>query len=136
MPPVVFAVASFLYEEYIWTDVLFFRTLNMQNARRRVEKHICPLPFDIVNRCIIRYSNPDEVCLDPFAGLFTVPYRAIALGRRGMGFELNPVSFEAGVRYCQEAEIKASSPTFFDLIDESEPQTNGYHAEELAEVTA
>lgn len=123
------------HEDHIWTDVLFFRTLNMQNARRNVEKHICPLPFDIVDRLIVRYSNPGEVCLDPFAGLFTVPYRAIALGRRGMGFELNPVSFDAGVRYCQEMEIKVSAPTLFDLdeVGADSPvkvNGNGHHAAE------
>lgn len=103
------------YEDCIWTDVLFFRTLNMQNARRLVEKHICPLPMDIVERLIVRYSKPGELILDPFAGLFTVPYLAIQLGRRGLGIELNPVSFDAGVRYCREMEIQRSAPALFDL---------------------
>ena len=44
------------YEEYVWTDVLFVRTLNMNQARRRVEKHVCPLPLDIVERLIVRYA--------------------------------------------------------------------------------
>jgi hypothetical protein len=103
------------YEETIWTDVLFMRTLNMQNARRMVEKHLCPLPLDIVERLIVRYSNPGEVILDPFAGLFTVPYMALKLDRRGIGIELNQVSFDAGVRYCREMEMQASAPTLFDL---------------------
>jgi hypothetical protein len=51
------------YEETVWTDVLFMRTLNMNQARRRVEKHVCPLPLDIVERLIVRYSNPDETCV-------------------------------------------------------------------------
>ena len=28
------------YEEYVWTDVLFMRTLNMNQARRRVEARL------------------------------------------------------------------------------------------------
>jgi len=57
------------------------------------------------------------------------------LGRRGYGVELNPVYWESGVRYCEEAEIKRSSPSLFDLMDEDDKaQANGYHAEELAEV--
>ena len=30
------------YEDTVWTDILFMRTLNMSQAKRRVEKHICP----------------------------------------------------------------------------------------------
>ena len=29
------------YEETVWTDVLFFRTLNLQQVGRRQEKHLC-----------------------------------------------------------------------------------------------
>lgn len=122
------------YED-VWTDILFFRTLNMTQARRRQEKHLCPLPLDVVERLIVRYSNEGELILDPFGGLHTVPYQAIKLGRRGYGVELNPVYWEAGVRYCEEAEIKRSSPSLFDLMDDDgEAHINNYHAEELAEV--
>jgi hypothetical protein len=44
---------------------------------RRVEKHVCPLQFDIVDRLIERYSNKGDLVFDPFGGLMTVPYRAI-----------------------------------------------------------
>ena len=103
------------YEDTVWTDVLFMRTLNMSQARRRVEKHICPLPLDIVERLIVRYSNPDELIFDPFSGIGTVPYMAVKLGRRSIGTELNPVYFEAFARYCHEAEAERQAPTLFDM---------------------
>lgn len=106
------------YEEMVWTDVLFFRTLNMQQARRRMEKHLCPLPLDIVERLIVRYSNPDDLVLDPFGGVGTVPFVSIGLGRRGLSVELNPIYWEACVRYCQDAEVKRSAPTLFDLKEQ------------------
>jgi DNA modification methylase len=108
------------YEEFVWTDILFMRTLNMQNARRRIEKHVCPLPIDIVKRLIVRYSNPGDMILDPFAGLFTVPYVAIGMGRTAYGVELNPTYHEAGVHYCNDAENRASTSTLFDLADVSD----------------
>lgn len=86
----------------------------MNQARRRVEKHVCPLPLDIVERLIVRYSNPDELVFDPFAGLFTVPYMAIKMGRRGWGNELNPLYWENGVKYCRDAEMERNMPTLFD----------------------
>lgn len=111
MPP----QAPHEYEEFVWTDILFMRTLNMAQARRRVEKHICPFPLDIVERLIVRYSNPGDMILDPFAGLHTVPYMAIQKGRRGYGIELNSDYWRNGVKYCQEAEATASAPTLFDF---------------------
>lgn len=109
------------HEDYVWTDVLFMRTLNMENARRRVEKHVCPLPLDIVERLIVRYSNPDELVFDPFGGLMTVPYLAVKLGRAGYGCELNPDYWRFGVSYLRDAEEERNSPTLFDLLDLDAP---------------
>lgn len=106
------------YEETVWTDVLFFRTLNMQQARRRVEKHLCPLPLDIVERLIVRYSNPAEIVFDPFHGLGTVSYMALKLGRKGLGVELNPLYWESSVKYLRETEAQVSAPTLFSLVEE------------------
>ena len=61
------------YEDTVWTDILFMRTFNMSQSRKRMEKHVCPLPIDIVKRLIVRYSNPGEIILDPFTGIGTVP---------------------------------------------------------------
>jgi DNA modification methylase len=80
-----------------------------------VPKHVCPLQFDIVDRLIERYSNPGELVYDPFAGLMTVPVRALAAGRRGRGVELNPGYFLDGVAYLQAEERKQDLPALFDL---------------------
>lgn len=75
----------------------------------------CPLQFDIVDRLIERYSNKGELVYDPFCGLGTVPYRAIKLGRRGQGSELNSGYFFDSVHYLKAAEAEASMPTLFDM---------------------
>jgi len=59
---------------------------------------------------------------DPFAGLFTVPKIAVELGRYGVGFELNPVSFLDGVHYCKAAEMKINIPTLFDMEEETQKE--------------
>lgn len=101
----------------VWTDIVTMRTLNMEQAHRRVENHLCPLPFDIVDRVIERWSNPGELVYDPFGGLMTVPYRAIKLGRRGLGVELNPEYWEWGCKYLEDAEAERNAPSLFDLMD-------------------
>ena len=75
----------------------------------------CPLQFDIVDRLINRYSNPGELVFDPFAGLMTVPYRALKLGRRGRGVELCLEYFLDGVKYLRAAETEASAPSLLDF---------------------
>jgi len=105
------------FSEWVWTDTNFMQTLNSEQMRKRQSKHICPLPFDIVERCIDRYTNPGELVLDPFAGLFTVPYTAMKLGRVGYGIELNHDYFAAGVKYCEAMQREVSMPTLFDFFN-------------------
>lgn len=105
------------YDDTVWTDVLFMRTLNMSQAKRRVEKHVCPFPIDIVERLIRRYSNEGEIILDPFSGLGTTVVTAIKMERSGIGVELNPTYYEASLKYAHEAEVNRSSPSLFDAVE-------------------
>jgi tRNA/tmRNA/rRNA uracil-C5-methylase (TrmA/RlmC/RlmD family) len=79
--------------------------------------HLCPLQFDIVDRAIVQLSMAGETVLDPFAGIGTVPYCAVKLGRRGLGIELNADYWRDGVHYCRLAEREALTPTLFDALD-------------------
>ncbi|RUV23451.1 MULTISPECIES: DNA methyltransferase [unclassified Mesorhizobium] len=117
LPTEYMALAPVSHSPWIWSDVVRMLTLNGSQAQRNVEKHICPLQFDIVDRLIDRYSSPGDVIFDPFGGLMTVPYRAILKGRIGMASELNETSFVDGLYYCHEAEAKRNTPSFFDLLE-------------------
>jgi hypothetical protein len=105
------------WSEHVWTDVARMRTLNMLQERKGRQFHLCPMQFDIVDRLIVRYSMAGETVLDPFAGIGTVPYCAVKLGRRGVGIELNPGYFADAVSYCEAEARKALVPTLFDLIE-------------------
>lgn len=101
----------------VWTDVTRMLGLNTAQGSKGKEKHICPLPFDIVDRCIEQYSMKGEKVYDPFAGLMTTPYRSIKLGRYGYGCELSPPYFLDGAAYCASASQRAAIPDLFDLLD-------------------
>ena len=77
----------------------------------------CPLPIDLVNRCIERWSNKGDVVFDPYGGLGTVPYCAIKLGRKGLMTELNWEYWRDGLTYLREAEMEMTSPTLFDFME-------------------
>jgi DNA modification methylase len=98
-------------QERVWSDVSRMRVLNSEQSRKKLQKHVCPLQFDIVDRVINRYSNPGEVVFDPFGGIMTVPYRAATLGRVGYGCELNPSYWADGVEYLKTADNDADVPT-------------------------
>lgn len=117
LPCTFMALAPGSHSEWVWHDVTRMRTLNGKQAQRGLQQHVCPLQFDIVDRIINRYSNPGELVYDPFGGLMTVPYRAVTLGRRGCGCELNAGYFLDGVKYLRAAEQDVSAPSLFDLCD-------------------
>lgn len=104
----------------VWTDVARMRSLNTFQALRRREQHLCPLPFDIVDRLIIQHSMDGETVFDPFCGIGTVPYCALRLKRRAIGIELSPTYFQEAAGYCTAAAREVNIPTLFDLVQEEE----------------
>lgn len=101
----------------VWTDITRMLTMNTLQAAKGREQHICPLQFDIIDRCIEQYTMAGEVVYDPFGGIMSTPYRAILSGRYGRGCELSPAYFLDGAAYCAGAERKMSMPDLFALLD-------------------
>lgn len=99
----------------VWTDVARMRTLNMIQARKGREQHLCPMQFDVADRLIERWSNPGDVVFDPFAGIATVPYCAMKLGRFGLGVELSPAYWRDGVAHLESVALERAAPSLFDL---------------------
>lgn len=115
LPATFMQLAPASWRPEVWHDVNRMLTLNTSQSQKAQALHVCPLQFDIVDRLIGRYSNEGDLIYDPFGGLFTVPYRAMHLGRRGRAAELNPQYFLDGVKYLEAAERELSMPTLFDL---------------------
>jgi DNA modification methylase len=90
--------------------------LNLEQSRRKQQNHICPMPYDQVDRLIELYSNPGERIDDYFGGLGTTPLRAIKKGRRGFACELNSIYAECGAFYLKQAENHTNIPTLFDVL--------------------
>jgi DNA modification methylase len=99
----------------VWTDINFMKTLNTNQSRSKIENHVCPMSFDIVERIINRYSNPGELVVDPFCGLGTVPMIALRMGRKAYGVELAWNYWQWSVRYLEDEERKQRTPNLFDL---------------------
>lgn len=105
------------WSDEVWDDINRMRTFNTTQSQRRREMHVCPLQTDIVERLINRYSGEGDVIYDPFAGLGTVPERAVRAGRYGIGCELNTDYFRDAIGYLKAAEQSVNMPTLFDFVD-------------------
>lgn len=117
LPAIFMVVAPGSWNQLeVWDDINRMKTLNTTQSRRKAQMHVCPLQIDIVERIINRYSNPEDLVLDPFGGLMTVPMTAVKMGRRGYGIELSSDYFRDGVGYLQEAEQEKEMPTLLDFV--------------------
>jgi DNA modification methylase len=62
----------------------------MQPAKAKAEGHPAPFPKELPRRLIKLYSFWGDTVLDPLAGTGTTLLAAQELGRKSIGFELNP----------------------------------------------
>jgi hypothetical protein len=103
----------------VWTDVTRMLSLNSAQSAKGKEMHLCPMQFDIADRAIEQLTMPGETVYDPFAGLGTVPFRAVLKGRRGIGCELSAPYWMDSAAYCAAAERQVAMPDLF-AFDEAE----------------
>lgn len=92
------------YASAFWDDVRLDRVLPYKKARdAEDEKHIHPLQLDVIDRCVVLWSNPGETVLTPFMGVGSEVYGAVCAGRRGVGVELKPSYYRQAVKNLAEA---------------------------------
>lgn len=92
----------------VWDDIRETDVLEgWQGARDQGdEKHPCPLQLEVIRRCVLMYSRPGAVVVDPFVGIGSTIYEAILLGRRGVGFDLKESYFGFAARNAEAAVAK------------------------------
>lgn len=87
------------YASAFWDDVRLDRVLPFREARdEEDEKHVHPLQLDVIQRCLVLWSNPGERVLTPFMGVGSEVYEAVRSGRFGIGVELKPSYYRQAVK--------------------------------------
>jgi DNA modification methylase len=95
------------YASPVWMDIRRKRLLAFRDAKEcPEEKHVCPLQLDVIERCLVLWSNPGEVLLTPFMGIGSEVYSALVQGRRGIGIELKPSYYRQAVRMLDAAVLQ------------------------------
>jgi len=99
------------YASAFWDDVRVDHVLPFREAREPDdEKHIHPLQLDVINRCLVLWSNPGEVVLTPFAGIGSEAYAAVRQGRRALAVELKRAYFQQMVKNVEAAATPVRTP--------------------------
>lgn len=106
------------YASAFWDDVRLERVLPYKDCREPDdEKHMHPLQLDVIERCVVLWSNPGEVVFTPFMGVGSEVYGAVLNGRKGVGVELKPSYYRQAVLNLESAGQKVASETL-DLFTE------------------
>ena len=87
------------YASAFWDDVRLDRVLPYQAGKdAEDEKHVHPLQLDVIERCVLLWSNPGETVATPFMGVGSEVFGAVINGRRGLGIELKASYYRQAVR--------------------------------------
>jgi len=92
------------YASAFWDDVRIDRVLPYREAREEEdEKHCHPLQLDVIERCLILWSNPGEVILTPFMGVGSEVYAALRNDRKVIGIELKSSYYHQAIKNIELA---------------------------------
>ena len=95
------------YASAFWDDVRLERVLPFRAAKGADDiKHVHPLQLDVIERCVVLWSNPGENVITPFMGVGSEVYAAVQCGRRGVGIELKDSYYRQAVRNVEAAASK------------------------------
>ena len=110
------------YASAFWDDVRISRVLPYMEAKdEEDEKHIHPLQLDVIERCIILWSNRGEKVFTPFMGVGSEVWGAVRLGRLGIGVELKPSYYRQAIKNLENVELEeAEQDNLFSAIDTQE----------------
>ena len=98
------------YASPVWMDIKQSDTLQKKSAREdKDERHICPLQLEVIQRCIELWTNPNDIVLEPFGGIGSVPYVANKLKRRAIACELKESYYRQMVKNVESIQSFGSN---------------------------
>lgn len=88
--------------------------LGVRDARGKDDiKHLCELQLDVIERSIALHSNPGDLIVDPFNGIFSSGWQAILMGRRYLGGELKEEYYQASIKNARKISMEVRQKDMF-----------------------
>jgi len=101
------------YASAFWDDVRIGRVMPYKESKTEDdEKHVHPLQLDVIERCLVLWSNPGETMLTPFMGVGSEVFGALLHERKGIGIELKKSYYRQSVKNLKQ--IKKAKKGLFD----------------------
>lgn len=114
------------YASSVWDDIRLDRVLPFRDAKDPDdEKHVHPLQLDVIERCVMLWSNSGENVLTPFMGVGSEVYGAVINDRRGIGIELKPAYYRQAVKNLKAAADAPLADPEPKLFTESDAELAG-----------
>ena len=109
------------YASAFWDDVRIDHVLPYRTARdKEDEKHMHPLQLDVIDRCVILWSNPGETVLTPFMGVGSEVFSAVRRGRKAIGVELKPTYYRQAIKNLENIDEPDQEKLLFDFKEDNE----------------
>lgn len=70
---------------------------NVKSNHPEKVEHPCQFPIELVERCVLALTNPNDIVYDPFAGVGSALIAALKNGRRAYGTELEEKYVKIGL---------------------------------------
>jgi len=103
------------YASAFWDDVRLGNVLPFKESKDEDdEKHVHPLQLDVIERCIILWSNEGETILTPFMGVGSEVFGAVKLKRKGIGIELKESYYKQAVKNLALVKIANNKQSEFE----------------------
>lgn len=115
------------YASAFWDDIRIGNVLPFKNSKDPDdEKHIHPLQLDVIERCIVLWSNSNEIILTPFMGIGSEVYSSVKYGRKAIGIELKKSYYKQALKNLVSIEKpKSTKHTTFDWIKQNDHHEQG-----------
>jgi hypothetical protein len=100
------------YASAFWDDIRIWRTVELLDSKDQADEgHVHPLQLDVIERCLILWSNPGETVLTPFMGVGSEVCGALLNDRLGLGIELKPSYYRVAKRNIEYVLKHGKVPT-------------------------
>lgn len=110
------------YASAVWDDIRVDNVLPYRDSKEEDdEKHVHPLQLDVIDRIVELYSNPWEVVLTPFMGVWSEVYSPVSKWRKWIWIELKESYYKQATINLEYAEKRyqewVKQAKLFDLSD-------------------
>jgi len=105
-------------------------------AQYQMHKYFARRPFNVFSRLVEHYTKKGDIVLDCFCGGGVTIFEGLALDRKVIGVDINPLATFITKMQIQQVDTKALSEYFDSFLKECKQELNGLYEYEIAGINA